>query len=619
VPSDLIQDYNEVTIAALQNNSPTCTQDPYDPSLWTEVMPDSKLVFDFQPQSIAMDFSRYPYPIFDTLSLEANQLAYLQPKSFSESWLTASARLQTSLGRAAVYRPMETRMVDSLSQVKPSERLIVVGTPAEQPILDSLTLPLSLQGNRFLDGKQKAFPNDVGLLMLTTASDDRTPVLIATGNGAPGVAKAVQFLVQGRDQQIGTGNVIVVSQISAAATPPPRQWLGYLPIQDQFRLSDLRTFDDKPYADVSVRGSHAPALEVDFRALPDDLFLPGSAMTLNYSYGPQVNPLTSLVEVQIDGVPIAGSRLTSSDGATRQSMRIEIPPDRVKPTSKMQINFRLDPRERRSCSRVTDQQLWGTIHANTSFDLRREHVAQIPDLKLMQSAFPFAEPQDLSSTAIVLPKTPDAQDVGLMLEVSERLGRLSRADAVQLNVFRANTLPPEKRKTDHLIGIGTQAEFPFPEVFEADGLALKNLLARQRGQSSVQTLPDAEGVIKEIVSPWNNDRVLLALTGQTKTGIGQVQDLFNQDSLFYQLDGDTVLISANQSQPSPYTAQDYNLEFLRQSPQREISNTNRLDRLLVLLRSNWFVLAPGLIAAALMLYGVMQLYLKKFTGQEHNG
>jgi hypothetical protein len=285
----------------------------------------------------------------------------------------------------------------------------------------------------------------------------------------------------------------------------------------------------------------------------------------------------------------------------------------------MQINFRLDPRERRSCSRVTDQQLWGTIHADTSFDLRREHVAQIPDLKLMQSAFPFAEPQDLSSTAIVLPKTPNSKDVMLMLEVSERLGRLSRADAVQLNVFRANSLPQEKRKTDHLIGIGTRAEFPFPEVFEADGLALEKLLARKRGQSSVQTLPDAEGVIKEIVSPWNKERVLLALTGQTETGIGQVQDLFNQDSLFYQLDGDTVLISANQSQPSPYTAQDYNLEFLRQSSQREVSTTNRLERLLVLMRSNWFVLAPGLIAAALMLYGVMQLYLKKFTGQEHNG
>ncbi len=619
VSPDLIQDYNEITIAALQNNSPTCTQDPYDPSLWTEVLPDSKLVFDFQPQPIAMDFSRYPYPIFDTLSLEANQVDYLQPQTIDETWLTTASRFQAALGRVAVYRDMETRLISDIDQVKPSQPLIIIGTPESQPALKSLKLPLSLKDKQILDGKQQPFPKNVGLLMLTTADENRTPVLVATGNGADGVAKAVQFLVQTPDRQIGTGNVIVVSEVAPVPSPPLRQWSGYLPVENRFQLRDLQTYDRQPYKDVSVRGSHAPALEVDFRALPDDLFVPGSSMTLNYSYGAQVNPLTSLVEVQIDGVPLAGSRLSSADGAMRQSMKIEITPDRIKPNSKMQINFRLDPRERRSCSRVTDQQLWGTIHADTSFDLKREHLSRMPDLKLMQSAFPFAAPQDLSSTAIVLPQKPSPQDVALMLEVSARLGRLSRSDALQLEAFRADKLTPEKRKTSHLIGIGTQAEFPFPEAFEADGFALKNLLSRQRGQSAVQTLPDREGVLKEIVSPWNSDRVLLALTGQTDTGLDQVSHLISQDPLFYQLEGDTVLISANQpnlSEPSPDAKQDFNLEFLHQSPRREVSTTSQFERLLIMLRNNWFVLAPGLIAAALMLYGVAQLYLKKFTGQE---
>ena len=616
VSPDLIQDYNEVTIAALQNNSPTCTQDPYDPSLWTEVMPDSKLVFDFQPQPIAMDFNRYPYPIFDTLSLEANQIAYLQPQTLDETWLTAAARLQTALGRVAVYRDMETQLISTVDQVKLNQRLIVIGTPEDQPALKSLKLPLALKNQQILDGKQQPFPQDVGLLMLTTASENRTPVLIATGNGAAGVAKAVQFLVQTPDRQMGTGNVIVVSEVASVPSPPAREWSGYLPTRNRFKLSDLQAYEQKPYTDVSVRGSHAPALEVDFRALPDDLFVPGSTMTLNYSYGAQVNPLTSLVEVLIDGVPLAGNRLASPDGATRQSMKIEIAPDRIKPSSKMQINFRLDPRERRSCSRVTDQQLWGTIHADTSFDLKREHAARLPDLKLMQSAFPFAAPQDLSSTAIVVPQKPSSEEVVLLLEMSARLGRLSQSDTVQLEVFRADNLPPEKRATDHLIGIGTQATFPLPEAFEADGFALKSLLSRQQGQSALQTLPDSEGVLKEIVSPWNNDRVLLALTGQTEVGLKQVGQLMNQDPLFYQLEGDTVLISANQTEPSPYSTQDYNLEFLRQSPQREVSSTSQFERLLIMLRNNWFVLAPGLIAAALMLYGVAQLYLKKFTGQE---
>jgi hypothetical protein len=34
-----------------------------------------------------------------------------------------------------------------------------------------------------------------------------------------------------------------------------------------------------------------------------------------------------------------------------------------------------------------------------------------------------------------------------------------------------------------------------------------------------------------------------------------------------------------------------------------------------LLRNHWFILAPAIIAAALILYGITQFYLKKFTGQ----
>lgn len=616
VPPGVLQDYNEVSIAALQNNSPTCTQDPYDPSLWTEIMPDSKIVFDFQPQSIPLNFNRFPYPIFDTLSLETNQLAYLLPNTLDQTWLTSSARFQATMGRIADFRNLDTRLVEDLDQVKETDRLIVIGTPKTQPALKSLDLPLAIQGDQVLDGKKQPIPSDVGVLMLATTAADRVPVLIATGNSEAAVAKAVQFLVQSGDRRIGTGNVIFVDQLPSVPSPPLRNWPRYLPETDQFQLSDLKDYNNQPYEDVSVRGSHAPALEFDFRALPDDQVLPGTSMNLSFSYGPQVNPLTSLVEVQLDGVPLGGKRLTSVAGSNRDSVQIDLPQERIKPNSKMQINFRLDPREQRSCSRVTDQQLWGTVHVDTRFNLKRDQVARVPSLKLLQFGYPFAAPQDLVRTALVLPNKPDRNELALMLETSERLGRLSRSESVQLQVYRADDLPEDQRKAAHLIGIGTQADFPFPELFEANGFALQRLFSREWQDSRIQTLPDGEGVVKEIVSPWNGERVLLGLTAQTSTGLNQVRDLMERDPLFYQLDGDTVLISANQADPSPYSDQDYSLEVLQQSPQREVSSAPLPNQVQRLLRSNWLVLAPGLVAAALILYGITQLYLKKLTGQE---
>src|SRR4028119_1300789 len=623
IPLSLLKNYNEVTIGALQNNSPTCTQDPYDPSLWTEVLPDSKVTFDYTPQPITLNFSTFPYPIFEELSLYPNQLAYLLPSKVDETWLTATSRFQATLGRLADYRRLDTRVIKTLDEVNksvspnaPAERLVIIGTPQEQPALKSLTLPLSLEDNKVLDSKKKALPPEVGVLMLTTTSNNKAPVLVATGNGPVGVAKAVQFLVQGKDRKIGTGQSIIVKDLTLVPSPPPREWPGYLPLKDTFQLSELKSRNNKPYQDVTVRGSDSPPIEIDFPALPDDQFGSGNSMTLSYSYGPQINAKTSLVEVKLDGVALIGKRLTSIDGGNRETLTIPLPGNLITPTSKIQVDFRLDARERRSCSRVTDQQLWGTLHGDTSFTLKRTNAVQLPELKLLQHGFPFAAPQDLSSTAIVVPKEPSTTDLMTLLEFSTRLGRLSKADSVQLSVYTSDKFPKELQAKRQLVGIGIQKNFPFPEAMTSGGFQLKDALERLWNKTEIQTLPANDGVIKEIISPYASDRVLLALSGQTEKGLEQVQSLLRQDPLFFQLKEDTVLISANTPKPDANDLNAYNLEFLQREQKRQVDKTPLPNQVFRVLSGSWFMLAPALVAATLILYGVVQLYLKRIGGQE---
>lgn len=623
VPLELLQNYNELTIGALQNNSPTCTQDPYDPSLWTEILPDSKITFDFASQPVTLDFSRFPYPIFDELSLFPNQIAYLLPSVIDDTWLTSASRLQSSIGRIADFRRLDTRVVKTFEEVNedlpktaPPERLVVIGTPKQQPTLKSLDLPLTIEEDQIVDGKDKAFPNDVGVLMLTTTPDKKSPILVATGNGPKGVAKAVQFLVQAKDRKIGTGSSIIVKNLAQVPTPALSHWPGYLPSTDSFKLSDLKARDLKPYQEVTVRGSDSPPIEFDFRSVPGEQFGQGNTMNLVYSYGPQINAKTSIIEVKLDGVSLIGKRLTSINGGTRETLKVALPGELIKPTSKISVDFRLDARERRSCSRVTDQQLWGTIHTDTSFNLKRTNAAELPDLKLLQYGFPFGAPQDLSSTAVVVPKKPSEQEIATLLEFSTRLGRLSRANSVHLEAYSGNSLSPELLKKRHLVGIGTVKTFPFPEALKSGDFQLKDLLARQQTESEIQTSPDSDGVIKEIISPLANDKVLLALTAQTEKGLEQVQELLRQDPLFFQLKDDTVLISATTPNPDAYDPNAYTLEFLERSPKRTVDKTPVQRQVFRFVTGSWFLLAPALVAACLVLYGVIQLYLKKIAGQE---
>ena len=611
IPAKLIQDYNQITFVAQQHYSADCKEEnPNAPVLWTEILPDSQLIFDYKPQSFPLDFNRYPYPFFDKLSLDANQFAYLQPRSFSDSWLTTAARYSTHLGRLAKFQSLDTRLIKSIDEAKESERLVIIGTPEEQPSLYDLELPFEINDNQVLDGNSNALPPDVGVLMATTTEDSGALILVATGNGPEGVKKAVQFLVQPQDRQLISGQAIIVDTLTSMPSPPSRKWPGYLPQEDNFQLSDLQ-INGEAIEDITVRGAGAPEIEFDFKALPNDWLERGSYMNLIYSYGPQVNPRTSAVEVLLDDVFIGGTRLTEKEGEIRQKLKIDLPENLVKPDSKIKVAFRLNPKEAALCGQLTDQQLTGTLHADTSFHLNREVSVDLPNLKLLEFGFPFAAPQDLSNTAVVLPESPSKAAVETSLEFAKRLGKLSEADSVKLDVYTTVTLPPEVEQKRHLVGIGVQERFPFPEAFDADGFSLGNAFSRQKEQTNIQALADGQGVIKEIISPDNRNRVLLALTAQSEAGLERVQQLLKLDPWFFQLQGDTVLVNAD-SNSSPYDQNAYQLEsFERATQTRRLEKVGILGKVKRLLQEHWYLLPTGIIAFGLIVYGIVQVYLKR--------
>jgi cellulose synthase operon protein B len=619
IPPNLIQDYNDIAVVAQQENSQTCSTSA-DKSLWTEVLPDSKLVMDYQVQGVPLDFSRYPYPFFDPLALDSARLSYLAPTQVSEAWMTAASRLQATMGRLADFRPMDTQLVKDVKGFKWNDRLIIVGTPEQQPALKGLKLPLSLVADKFQDGSKSAMPDDVGLLMLTTLQNGSVPVLVVTGNSDAAVTKAAQFLSQQQTSQIGTSALVVVNEVSEVKTPNPREWPRFVPDRPQFNLSDLKGGDGKAYQDVTVKGASSPPVEFNFRALPDDRFVRGSSMTLRYSYSAQVDTSKSTVSVFLGDVGVGSKKLASDNGASRESFTVDLPEKLLKPNSKIRVAFNLVPKggTDKSCGRVADQQLFGTVHGDTQFNLKRQIGTDLPDLKLLTVGYPFTAPQDLSRTAIVLPDNPSEADVMTLLKFSERLGRISQSNAVKHEVYKMGSLPQSAKEYRNLVGIGTRDRFPLPQVFEPDkGFRLMEAFAKQMGKAQIQTLPDNGGVIKTVMSPWskNGDRVVLALTAQTDAGLKQVQDVLGSDAWFYQLQSDTALLSQSKANPSSYDPSGYQFQFLQQSPTKTLENLNILNRIRRFLQSNFLLLPTGIILLSLLMYGIAQLYLKRVAGE----
>jgi hypothetical protein len=172
-------------------------------------------------------------------------------------------------------------------------------------------------------------------------------------------------------------------------------------------------------------------------------------------------------------------------------------------------------------------------------------------------------------------------------------------------------VPPEIRNNQNLVGIGTQSRFPVAEALQDQGFNLAESFLRFWGSSKVHAQSAQEGVLKQTNSPWNRQRTLVALTAQTEAGLQEVQSLLKQDSLFSQIQGDTVLISRSTPNPSPYDASGYNLEFLQEAQTRRIQRSNSFTQIVLFLQDYWFLMLVGMLLLALLLYSLSQVFLNQ--------
>lgn len=605
VPVDRLFDYNTLRLIVNQRMDTEC-EDPYDPALWTQISPDSQITFEFadDPKPTPLDFGRFPLPFFDELDVSPTELAYVRPATFSSSWLTATSRVSAYFGRLVQFRQLQSRVIDQPSASRTP--VIVIGTPAEQPILSQLAsqIPFPLRDGQWLDGEGTPLGAEVGLLALASVAEESQPVLIISGNTDTAVQKAVAFLTQPRNGKLGTGKAIVVNQVDEIPLAPRRDWPAYIPPRPRFTLREIGV------KDTTIRGIFAAPLEFNFRALPDDLMPNTGKMTLNFAYGAGLNNNLSTVEVLIDNIAIASFGLSNPKGQTRASETFEMPAHMITPSSTMQVYFRMFPNQFDACRLTAAEQIWGTLHSDSQVDLPREEIVNLPDLQLFRTGYPFTVRQDLSETALVVPDNPSLEELGLMLEVTERLGRLSMADGIKIEAYTRSALPEAIRRDRHLIGIGLQGNdrrYPLQEALMAEGsLGLGPLLTRLRGENVLQTFTDEQGVMTQVISPWNSRRVVLNLTAQRSRALTTIQRFFALDSSFFQMGGDTILLNS-----------ETDFYYLTRLPKRLVANVSPVNRLYLFLQQNWILLPIGFLIIALGLYGFMQVYLEIIRRRNH--
>ncbi|MGE0201601.1 MAG: cellulose biosynthesis cyclic di-GMP-binding regulatory protein BcsB [Candidatus Melainabacteria bacterium] len=550
IPADLLKDENTLTFQVDQHYTYDC-EDPFSEELWTTILDGTYMTLDYQRLPVKPDLAKLPYPLFDNLnSYTPTRVGFVMPAGLSDASLDAAATLALHMGQQVRWRDYKPFLADP-NQVGSGDNLVLVGTPAENSAIAGVAdqFEVKLSGGKFVDAKGSALPNDYGVIQLIAdPSVSSAAILVISGNGPEGVRRAAKALVQSPVNKMLVGRSAVVKDLKTGPETPYRAWEGFVQHSgDNFYNLGLET--------QTARGITSLPLFYKLKLMPD-LFLPGKTkakVRTVYSYSSQVTGDQSKLEVRLNGKTIKSVPLNDPKGKSLAEFTVEIPAEQLFTYNDLEYKFHLFPEKYDVCRFTTDVHIWGTIHNTTSVELPGEIKTAVPDVGLLNDGgFPFSAYQDFSQTTVVVPQSPTHSDLETMLQLVSRLGRESHSQrGIRLTAFHANSLPGDA-KGNNLIVVGLKDRISLMKDIDAK--------ARLLTEKDVKTLKGVDGkladlgyttdqgILEEMISPWNNKRVLLLATAQTEEGLKRVADLFATDSLFAKLQPGNIAV-VNQDGP----------------------------------------------------------------------
>lgn len=550
VPADILKDHNTLTFQVDQHYTYDC-EDPFSAELWTTVLGDTFLQLDYDREKVNPNLAHFPYPLMDELNnYEPTKVGYIMPGNVSDESLSAFATAVTFVGQTDSWRELEPYMA-STGDLSKNNGIVIVGTPSENPAIGSVSsaFDVKLSGSQFVHPKTgEVLGDDVGVIqMVPNPKNPSQGILIISGNGPKGVLKAARALAQKPSNALLVGRSAVVEDINTGEEYPYRAWDGFVQYSgDTFKQLGLPT--------MTARGITSLPLFYKLKIMPD-LFMPGKSkakIKVIYSYSSQVEEELSKLEIRLNGKSITEGIPLKAEGGRLEEFTFEVPAEELFNYNDLEFKFHLFPVKFDPCRYVTDVHLWGTIHNTSSVILPAEMKTPLPDVGLINDgAFPFTMYQDLSQLTVVMPDSPKASEMDLMLQSLTRIGRESNSKrGLKLTAHHVGSLPGDERGSNHLIVIGekannkmiTELKGKFKLLTEGNTTTLKGADKKLVDLS----YDNQQGVLEEMISPWNDSRVLLAMTGESDAALAKLSNFFMDDKLFGTIEpGNVAVVNAD--------------------------------------------------------------------------
>jgi len=461
----------------------------------TPVTPDTALV-------------NFPRPLYQD-SIVQESVLFVVPDKPTSAELRSALTVAAGLGNLTSSNMlMDLATVSELTPARVAEQdLILVGKANTMPLLSDLETPAGVVSGKFRDSNQ----DDGVIQMINSPWNPANVVLLVGGNTDAGVVKAAQAISTGVIRAGTLSNLSVVESVQPDPINPS--------------LAVYQTLADLGYDNDQLTGIGSNTASYRFYMPPGAAISADAYFELVYSHSALVDYDRSGVVVALNNRPIGSARFTDTTASSSTNrLRVSIPPSTVIPGNNiLTVNVNLLPLD--VCSDPSFQELWGMVwsdsYLNLPLGIFPASAASVMGLDTYPA--PFSFDSTLGSNAFLLQKdNPDAWRAAL--QIASFLGDRASGALTTLGAFYADEIPEAEKANYNLLIVGQPSKLPvmaeLNETLPAPFIDGGDIASQSNMQVTYRVPPSAPvGYLEMVASPWNPDKVVLTIVGNSAAGI----------------------------------------------------------------------------------------------------
>jgi hypothetical protein len=507
----------------------------YD-NIHTTLLVSKNSQFNLQYAEVApvADLALLPRPIYQPDSIVPNSALVVIPDAPEAFELQAALTAMAGLG-SITNGDLLVGMVTASQlneEMVASKHLIFVGLAKNFPSLQVANLPIAVSDNGLaLDQDHDA---DGVVQIAVSPWSQSNVILFVGGNSEDGVIKA--------SQAFSTGKIIAVEKpdVSLIATVNPSN-------QDSV-ISEDKTFKDLGYESQTMGLFGESYLSYTFYTSPEQASSEGAYIDLVVSHSDLINYDGTGLSVRLNNEVVGGLQLSKETPATLQ---IKLVPGVIRRgINRLEIISDIIPYF--TCYSTDLSSTWVTISETSSIHLPISgQKLNIGDsVNLRDFPYMFLGNRNLSDLAfVVAPNDPVSWDYAA--RVAYYIGAKGGVPLVNLYATYADNIPDEILQKYNLLTFGQASNLPFiskiNDLLPAPFKPGSDEAVQPSMQVNYSLLPDTSvGYLQLLPSPWNSDRVIMAVLGNNLDGIPMAGTTLMQDDLVARLAGNFAVLYADQ-------------------------------------------------------------------------